>query len=909
MPEPRVCGSPRRSRDSWGVHRHLFPVRLHRTFPLWRTPLALTYLWIARKRLGGASEARVDRAERVGRGGRPASDAGKGGSAPTTWRAARTDGEARPPASPAAAEADRGAIERRLVARLAAGERLERWLEEFCRAYEAIHPDSFATVLLLRGGVFRVAAAPSLPETARQALDGLRPAPGLGSCAAAALSGQPVFATDVCTRASWEKLRPLALALGVRSCWSFPIRDETGAVVGILASSHTTVRRPGRTEQQELEHWARLCALAIERDQRQAEIREHAELLHDLFESTSDLIQSVDERGRFLFVNRAWRETLGYEEHEIARLSVFDVIAPEHRNSCGRIFERLCNGELQQTLAETVFVARDGRRVWLEGNVSASREAGRLVWTRGIFRDVTERREALEKLRASEERFRRLIENASDLITVFCPRGRIVYQSPSSERILGLSPVDLAGRSLWEYVHPEDHEPLRAAVHTALEAVEQPVDVSFRFRDAKGAWRFLSARLRRYSEAASEREVSLLCNARDDTERRRLEAQLRRAQKMEAIGRLAGGIAHDFNNVLTVIQGCSSLLLESIPDEGGPPQLLEEIRRAVDRASDLVRQLLLFGRQQAMRPRRVSLGDVVTRLARMLTRIVGEDIELRLSLPEQDVVIHADPSMVEQVVMNLVVNARDALPDGGEVEIGCERVELEEADAREIEVRAGVHGRLWVRDTGSGMPPEVLERIFEPFFTTKEVGKGTGLGLSTVYGIVRQHGGGIEVESRPGQGTLFRVYFPSADGVSSSGSPVAERRPAPRGSGERILLVEDEEAVRRLVATMLERRGYTVLTAESGPDALRIWRERGGAIDLVMTDLVMAGGMSGVELAEALRRERPDLAIVFTSGYGESARAGEIELVPGRNFVPKPSRMPVLLETIRHALEAARRDG
>ncbi|HXE56427.1 MAG TPA: ATP-binding protein, partial [Gemmatimonadales bacterium] len=410
-------------------------------------------------------------------------------------------------------------------------------------------------------------------------------------------------------------------------------------------------------------------------------------------------------------------------------------------------------------------------------------------------------------------------------------------------------------------------------------------------RDAEGRpYRMIGA----MSDVTAQREAEAAL--------RRSEEQLRQAQKMEAVGRLAGGVAHDFNNLLTSMLGYADLVLAELP-AGHPVRAdVEEIQRAGQRAASLTRQLLAFSRRQVTRPRPVSLNTVVLDVERMLRRLLGEDVRLTLELAPRLGTVLADPAQLEQVIVNLAVNARDAMPEGGELSIATADVELTEETVRGYGFGPpGPYVTLTVRDTGVGMSEEVKARIFEPFFTTKELGRGTGLGLATVYGIVKQFGGYIWVESAPGQGSTFTVFFPR---VRDTGSESAPEHPGTVPTGtERILLVEDEPAVRGMARRALEALGYRVVEAESGAEALA--RLAGaGAIDLLVTDVIMAD-VTGPELAMRIRQERPGLRVLFISGYPDTLRARQVELMPDAAYLQKPFTPDILGRAVRAVLDAA----
>jgi len=388
----------------------------------------------------------------------------------------------------------------------------------------------------------------------------------------------------------------------------------------------------------------------------------------------------------------------------------------------------------------------------------------------------------------------------------------------------------------------------------------------------------------------------------ETTECRQLEEQLLQARKMEAVGRLAGGIAHDFNNILTAIKSYSELLIEDMAADKGRVEDVQEIREAADRAANLTRQLLAFSRQQILRPRVLDLNSTVRDLKSMLDRLIGADIELKTRLAADIGMITADPGQIEQVLVNLVVNASDAMPDGGRIDMETANVELDEEYARtHVATPSGPYVMLCVTDTGHGMTRETQSRVFEPFFTTKEKGKGTGLGLSTVYGIVKQSGGSILVYSEPGRGTTFKIYLPRVNQVADA--PVAAPVTNGKGGDETILLVEDEDSVREVASRILRRQGYTVVEARNGVDAMRQLTEGGSEFDLIVTDIVMPE-MGGLELAQRVREWTPNARILFTSGYTEDAVLRRNFLDPGAEFVEKPFTPARLAQRAREVLDA-----
>ncbi len=503
-----------------------------------------------------------------------------------------------------------------------------------------------------------------------------------------------------------------------------------------------------------------------------------------------------------------------------------------------------------------------------------------------------ELRRSEEALRASEKRFRSLIENAQDVVTVLDAEGNIVFESTAVERTLGYLPEELIGTNPLERVHPEEFPAVREAFGALLREPGGTRAFEFRTRGKDGSWRVLESI--GHNALEDPAVAGIVLNSRDITDRRAAEKalestqqQLLQSQKMEAVGRLAGGVAHDFNNLLTVIKGSSEFLLEDLPSDHPSRQDVEEIKDAADRAARLTHQLLAFSRKQVLQPRILNLNVVVAEMRSMLRRLIGEDIDLITDLDPELGRVEADPGQVEQILLNLAINARDAMPNGGKLILETRGMCFDEhAEELYPHVPPGTPGVLLaVSDTGQGMPKEIRERVFEPFFTTKEPGKGTGLGLSTVYGIVKQSGGYIWVDSEVGHGTTVRVYLPRVD------SPTVHEETAQESQAERlcgtILLVEDEDAVRSTARRVLERHAYRVLAAGAVEEALAICAEHDGPIDLLVTYVVMPR-MNGREVSERARALRPDMKVLFMSGYTDEAIVHHGVLDPGVCFLQKP---------------------
>jgi PAS domain S-box-containing protein len=514
------------------------------------------------------------------------------------------------------------------------------------------------------------------------------------------------------------------------------------------------------------------------------------------------------------------------------------------------------------------------------------------------------RREAEAALGASEERYRRIVETTSEGVWVLDPDFRTTFVNARMAALLGKRAEDVIGTPALECLHPESHAAWAEHVELRLAGLAAQADLRLQRSDGSVVWVLMESTPTRDETGRYE---GMLAMAMDMTERRRLEDQLRQPQKMEAIGSLAGGVAHDFNNLLSVILSYTNLALGELAEGEPLRDDLDEVRKAAERAADLTRQLLAFGRQQMLQPRVLNLSQTLGGMERMLRRILGEDIELSLLTSYKLGHVHADPGQVEQVIMNLVVNARDAMPDGGKVTLETSNVELDAAYCSlHHGVKPGAYAMMAITDTGTGMDSETRERIFEPFFTTKESGKGTGLGLSTVFGIVQQSGGHIWVYSEPGKGTTFRVYFPRTD------APVADARhrapsiaPANVQGTETILLVEDDDQVRAIMRTILRRQGYNVLEAQNGGEAFLICEKFTAKIHLLLSDVVMPR-MSGRELAERLISMRPEIRVLYVSGYTENSVVHHGVLDAGVSFLQKPITPDALLRKVREVLDSPR---
>jgi PAS domain S-box-containing protein len=502
------------------------------------------------------------------------------------------------------------------------------------------------------------------------------------------------------------------------------------------------------------------------------------------------------------------------------------------------------------------------------------------------------------------EHFRALIENSRELVAIIDLDGAFRYASPSYEKVLGYCPRDLEGTSAMALVHPDDVDACGAVFAAAIDRPGELVSITCRLRDSRGATRIVEMTGQNLTEHPAIQGI--VCNGRDVTaretakaERQALEQQLGRSQRLEAVGKLAGGVAHDFNNLLTVIRANVEFALQVLTPDMAAHADLQAAMAAADRASALTRQLLAFSSRQAVEPQPLDLNVVITDLKRLLERLITDDIVVDTRLASDLGKIFADRSQVEQVVMNLAVNARDAMPTGGTLTITTSNIVLAAHAPMPAGLTPGPYVLLTVADTGHGMDRETLERVFEPFFTTKSPGSGTGLGLSTVYGIARQSGGHVAVDSTPGKGSVFTLYFPrhvAAEQPQRDGSTTETGR-----AGGRILLVDDEPGVRRIARRILERLGYEVVEAGGARDAIAAIDDAESDLQLVITDSVMAE-MSGRELVDVLRRERPWLRAIIMSGYSDDD-AGQPRLDTATRFLEKPFTGSALGTAVRELLE------
>ena len=641
---------------------------------------------------------------------------------------------------------------------------------------------------------------------------------------------------------------------------------------------------------------------AVERHASDEAIRRSEALYRNLIDgSIQGVVIHVD--GVIKLANPALASLLGVERpDELIGQPIWQYIAPEDREMARAYQKARREGRPAPNNFELHLLRRNGSVVALDCMASSIAWEGGQA-TLATMVDMTDRKRAEQGLRTSEERFRQIAENIKEAFIIIELDGfRPLYLSRMWEEIWG-RPLEEAYRNPMDWVqaiHPDDAG-VAGETRRALEKGEA-ISRNFRVVRPDGTIRWVRARAFPVYNANQElyREVGLV---EDITDLRRTEEQLLQAQKMEAVGRLAGGVAHDFNNLLTAILGYSELVLQDLGPDHPSADDLKEIRAAGQSAESLTRQLLAFSRRQILQPQTLDLNKVLTRVDALLQRIIGEDVELTMKLTTPLGRVSADPGQIEQVVLNLAVNARDAMPYGGKLTIETDNVALDEDYvAQHAGAAVGPHVMMAVTDTGTGMDDATQQRLFEPFFTTKEPGRGTGLGLATVYGIVTQSRGSIWVYSELGQGSTFKVYLPvTAEEITAPA--VVARSPASLSGTETVLVVEDQIEARSVICETLRRRGYTVIEAANGPDAIVKGRQPELAIDVMLTDVVMPG-MGGRRVAEVIRATRPRLRVVYMSGYTDSAIVDHGILEPGVTFVQKPFATETVLRKIREVLDA-----
>ncbi len=799
---------------------------------------------------------------------------------------------------------DRG--QRTVLDAIAHGQPLPAILRGVVEFVERESPGALCSVLTLdeTGTHMHVAAAPSVPDVFNAAIEGLAIGEAVGSCGTAIWRRSRVVVTDIAQDPLWAAYRDLALVHDLRACWAEPFFGPDGHVLGALALYARDVRGPAPDELALLEAAARLAGIAV--SSRQA--AEDLELAQRAMAHMSDMVLisrhdvSMDGPGRLVFANAAFERTVGYSRAEMQALGprrLASLVTDEGEADVRR--RRVREGAAVHS--PIALRTRDGRTLPAELEMAPIRDsAGRVTHTLTVVRDLSRSVEAEVELRRTQSIFRAILDAAPLVVWSMDRQGVFTRVEGRGLESTGIAPGQLVGSSAVEFFRDVRLSGDDGRFHTADEVTKAVLERGERLVGTvhiRGHYFEVAVGPLRNADGVIEGEV---CVALVVSDRVRLETQLRHAQKMEAVGRLAGGVAHDFNNVLTAILGFATVTLEDVPADGAVADGLMEIIAATRRAGDLTKRLLVFSRQQVLQPRSLLLSEIVSTCEKLLVRLIGEDVQLATSHAEPVWQVRGDPSQLEQVVMNLAVNARDAMPYGGTLLISTRSLSVSAATpAPDPSVPAGQWVLLSVSDNGVGMAEDVLSRIYEPFFTTKAPGRGSGLGLSTVYGIVTQSGGHVHVESTLGAGTTFRVYLPREESdVVRVETPAKPERP---GAGtETVLIAEDDRGVRDLIRLALSRFGYKCLVAASGEEALGIAAAHDGPLPILVSDVVMPR-MSGPQLRDRLLAIRPETRVLFLSGYTDDEMIKRGVLEDGVAFLQKPFPPDALARKVREVLD------
>jgi PAS domain S-box-containing protein len=626
-------------------------------------------------------------------------------------------------------------------------------------------------------------------------------------------------------------------------------------------------------------------------------LSERERLFSSVVESSKDAIISKALDGTITGWNRAAERLFGFTATEAVGQRIDIIVAADRRAEVRNILARIASGETIEDY-ETVRLSKDGREIEVLLSISPIRSAaGEIIGASKTARDIGQTKKTQKALNQEIEERQRIFETSQDLILVTDTAGTFVQVSPSSMTILGYEPTEMIGHSAVGFIHPDDLDSTREEMRSARRGAHmRNFETRYIHKDGRavtltwmGVW--------------SEPVKRHFFVGRDLTEKRAAEAQLRQAQKMEAVGQLTGGIAHDFNNILTVITGTIEILADAVADRPELAAIAKLIDEAAGRGADLTKHLLAFARRQPLQPREVDVNALVLETAKLLRPTLGEQIEIDPLLAEDASSALVDPSQLSTAILNLSLNARDAMPDGGKLVLETANIHLDEAYANmHSEVTAGHYVMIAVSDTGSGISAENLEKVFDPFFTTKEVGKGTGLGLSMVFGFIKQSNGHIKIYSEEGHGTTVKLYLPRATGLDQTASELLASTQI-EGGHEVVLIVEDDALVRKYVIAQVQSLGYTTLEASNAAEALNAI-DGNPTIDLLFTDVIMPGSMNGRQLVDEALKRRPSLKTLYTSGYTENAIVHHGRLDSGVLLLAKPYRKSDLARMIRLALNS-----
>lgn len=781
---------------------------------------------------------------------------------------------------------------------IAEGAPLKRILESLASFIEHQSPGTLCVIHQIGpDGLLNIVAAPTMPESLLANITDVAPAADGCVSARAAFSAEAAVLADTNTMKAQAAIAGMVRE-GIRSAWSFPIRSN-GSVFGTISVYRMHVGEPEREHLNLISVASSAARIAIDRRRAEADLLS-SEIYHRaLIENSSEFILVLQADGRARYVNRRFAQAVGLPSGNVRSLS--DAVVPEDRKLLDVMMSELLETHEQEFALRIVSADGSIRHIFGTGTNLLDNDA-----VQGLVinaRDVTQQMLAIAAVSDSEERYRLVARASSDLIWDWDVSPDNIMWPARDEASFGYASADMPQhKDGWlALIHAEDRDRVTQGLGAVLQDARAATwSDEYRVRQKDGKYAVV---LDRGFVVRDDQGVPLrmIGSMMDLTTRRMLEEQLRQAQRMEAIGRLAGGVAHDFNNLLTVIEGFTAILVEELGADGDHGGSLVEIQKAASRASALTRQLLAFSRRQVLQPRYVNVNDVVRGVGGMLRRLIPADIRLDMEPSAGELPVYADIGQLEQVIVNLVINAREAMHQGGAVRVSTDTVNVSHADgSRPVAMKPGRYVCLSVEDDGCGMDPDVVRHIFEPFFTTKE--SGTGLGLATVYGIVEQSGGHLEVHSQPGAGSRFDVYLPLSTCAPEVAVVPEVRLACPAGS-EVVLIVEDDASVRQLTHKLLARQGYRVFAAADGPAALTMISTGDVVPDLLLTDVVLPH-MSGSIVAERVLALKPDTAVVFMSGYTDEQLGQHGVLSAEVAFLQKPFQSGRLFRMVREQLDA-----
>jgi PAS domain S-box-containing protein len=800
------------------------------------------------------------------------------------------------------ARVDRSAaLDLRVLEAIADGRSLAAVLSLIASGLEDLVVGWRVSILLISadGRSLHHGAAPSLPETYVRAIDGTPVGPESGSCGTAAHRRAVVIVEDIARDPLWEPYREAALAHGLQACWSVPVIDPASSVLATFAVYHATPAHPEQAHLELIRRFVHLAGIAIQHDRALREVRASEERFRTVFRDAALGLAVADPTGRFIHSNPAYQRMLGYSAEELTHLTIADVTHPEELGTNLQLMDDVRAGRRDSFVLEKQYLARGGRVLWARVTVSARRDAsGRVTDTIALAEDITRERAAQDE----RQRQQSLLQMASRVGRLGAwsldPATRLLHLSDELRDIHELEPGEtLDTESLLATFAPEHQPVIRAAITDCITR-GSAFDEEARLTTRRGTrkWVRLIGQAVRDERGIVARIQGAL---QDITDRKRLEQRSLRSQRLESIGTLAGGIAHDLNNVLTPI-AMGVGLLKAGERDAGRLQVLDVMEQSATRAANMVQQVLSFARGAEGHRTRVAPDRLVSDVAALLADTLPKQIRLDISVATDAWTVYGDATQLHQVLLNLCVNARDAMPDGGTLRITVRNVH-DRRTPGDVADQAPVPGVcISVEDTGEGIAPDLIDKIFDPFFTTKPIGRGTGLGLSTSLGIVHGHGGFIDVTSTLGVGSRFDVLLPAARQDTEPPASVDDDEEDPRGQGT-ILVVDDEPTVRLVSRRVLQRGGYRVLEAADGHEALDTFDRHQDEIAAVVTDMMMPG-MDGAAVIRALRARSATVPIIGMSGIGISDRLSTAEVASLAGFLQKPYTPDVLLTALHRAL-------